>query len=75
VTGKQIDRLLTIFERFAAVAERWADTEYPKRDGTEEAEVYRVGQQTEPQSKEEYDQLEPQIGRFEKRFRETNPEA
>jgi hypothetical protein len=68
VTPKQIDRLLNILDRFATVAERWADKEYPKRDEAEENPgVFRVGETKDPQSKAEYDALpDTEPGRFEK---------
>jgi hypothetical protein len=68
--GKQIDRLLAILDRAVSVAERWADTEYPKRDANEEAEFYRQGEVREPQTPEEYAALTVEKeGRFAQRFK------
>ncbi len=66
MTIKQLDRLLGILERFATVAERWADVEYPVRDETE-ATFSRVGEVPEPETRGEYDALE--VGRFESKIR------
>ena len=66
MTGKQIDKLIAVLERFASVAERWADREYPVHDETP-VEIYRAGATEEPQSREEYQALEGP-GRFEKNF-------
>ena len=45
---EQINRLLDLLERFAIVAERAADVEYPKRDENQIAELYHVGNPPEP---------------------------
>ena len=66
MTAKQIDKLLSILDRFATVAERWAEVEYPKRDENAEIEIYTSGHRSEPQSTEEYEQLE--VGRFESKW-------
>ena len=70
MTPEQIDRLLALLERFAIVAERVADVEYPKRDENQTAELYHVGKPPEPQSKEEYDAFDAG-GRFAKRLSES----
>ena len=67
---EQINRLLDLLERFAIVAERAADVEYPKRDESEKAELYHVGKPPEPQSREEYDAFDAG-GRFAKRLSES----
>jgi hypothetical protein len=72
VTGKQIDRLLDILERFAEVAERWADREYPQINETTEATISRVGDHRPPQSVEQYNAFEPEedrLQKFEKRLK------
>lgn len=69
MTGKDLNRFLIILERFATVAERWADVEYPKRDdSSEEAEFYKVGEQREAKSPEEYAALPDAGGRFQRGF-------
>jgi len=69
MTAKQLDRALDILERFATVAERWADVEYPKRDDSqEETYLSKVGATKEARSPEEYAALPDDIGRFESRF-------
>lgn len=75
MTPKQIDKLIVILDKFAAVAERWADVEYPKPENIPDAEIYRQGHPDEPDSKEAYSDLPEAEGRFEKRFRESHPEA
>jgi hypothetical protein len=68
MTKAQVDRLLDILDRAVKVAEKWAEAEYPIPNESDEAEVYRVGEKPEPQSREEYNQL-PQEGRFERQFK------
>ncbi len=70
MTNKQTDRLLDILERFAAIASRWADAEYPIQNEATEATISRVGDRPLPQSVEEYQAFEPQgPSAFEKRLR------
>ena len=72
MTSKQIDKLLSILDRFASVAERWVDVEYPKPETVTEAEIYRQGHPDEPETKEAYEELE---GRFEKKYRDAHPQS
>lgn len=60
MTSKQLDRLLSIFDRAVKVAERWADREYPEIDENTEATISRVGERTPPQTIEEYNAFEPE---------------
>lgn len=70
MTAKQLDRLLMVFERIAAVAERWADMEYPVTNETHEATISRVGERPIPQSRAEYEELPvEEVGRFESKLR------
>lgn len=69
MNAMHMERLLDILSRAVAVAERWADKEYPVVNATEAEGVYTAGEQPEPQSEAEYKEFQP--GRFEKRF--TSP--
>ena len=60
MTAKQIDRIFDILDRAVKVAERWADREYPETDENTEATISRVGDQTRPQTVEEYKAFEPE---------------
>ena len=60
MTTKQLDQLLSILDRAVKVAERWADREYPETDENTEATISRVGDQTRPQTVEEYKTFEPE---------------
>ena len=71
MTAKQLDRLIDIFDRAVKVAERWADREYPQSDESQENDIgiSRVGDQTLPQTPEEYREFQPEISPLEKRLR------
>lgn len=68
MTAKQLDRLIDILDRSVKVAERWADKEYPLAS-EEEATISCVGDRPLPQTVEEYEAFESEVGRFEKAFR------
>lgn len=72
MTSKQLDRLIEILDRAVKVAERWADREYPVADENTEVTISRVGDKPLPQTREEYANLEPEVGRFEKNYRPTS---
>jgi hypothetical protein len=74
MTGNHINRLLTVIERFASVAERWADVEYPKHDeNTQEAELYKQGERREANTPQEYNELpDDPPGRFERTITSKN---
>jgi hypothetical protein len=71
VTGKQIDRLLSILDRAVKIAERWADREYPIADENTEFTISRVGDQPKPRTLEEYNAFESEevaLARISKRL-------
>jgi hypothetical protein len=68
------DRFMDILARFASVAERWADVEYPVRDASE-AEIYKAGSPDEPNSREAYEALPEADNRFVRKFTDTHPEG
>lgn len=69
MTAKQIDRLISVLERFADVATRWADAEYPIENEVE-GTISRVGDRQRPQSVEEYKYFEAEEpSTLEKRLR------
>jgi hypothetical protein len=70
----QMSRFLDLLERAVAVAERWANAEYPIPDDKAEAEIYRQGEERRPETPEEYEAFESQ-GRFAKRYRAAHPEG
>lgn len=71
MTAKQLDRLISIFDRAVKVAERWADREYPQSDESQENDIgiSRVGDQPLPQTPEEYREFQPEVSPLEKRLR------
>ena len=76
MTSSQVDRLLTVFERMASVAERWATAEYPdKHEDEGEGQVYRAGHYDEANTREEYDAIPENSGRFERGLISKNPGA
>lgn len=75
MTRIQVNRLLDILDRFAKVAERWAEREYPVQNENEEGYISRVGDRPVPQSVQEYNNFEPEedrLAQFEKRLRHSS---
>ncbi len=72
---EQLDRIIAVAERFAAVMEKRLELEYPKPEESVDAVFVKVGQGNadQPESKAEYEEFpEDEPSSFEALFQKLN---
>lgn len=67
MTGPQINRFLDLLESAVKIGERFVDARYPVPDEGQ-GYISKAGAPDKPQTREEYEAFEPEVGRFERKL-------